>query len=329
MEDVKTDMGNASRLNVIIALPIAILILAALLLRFAGLDAGKVFEPRGVLPALNAIFLFVCPMVVVYVAGRGYMASGSAGLIMLGSGVFSLALGNLIAGFVLPDKGPNAVVTIHNCSALLAGVFHLLGVLSVLVGFQPEPDVQRRKKKLVLTFSGISLITASLTCGAWQDILPVFFIQGQGPTLLRQSVLGAACLSFLISGSLFLKLYSYARSRFLYWYAMALLLLFTGLCCIFVQKSFGSPIGWTGRAAQYLAGLYLLAAVFKSERGLLDIIRCGQGSLSTVPKPFRAAPGGTYRATDVGQRRAAPGGGEPQAGGGCSEGERRATCPIV
>jgi PAS domain S-box-containing protein len=263
MDDLKTDIDNVSRWNTFIALPLIIFILAALLLFLSGLDASKVFEPSGVLPLLNAIFLFACPMVVVYVAVRGYMASGSVTLLMLGSGVFSFALGSLIAGFVLPDKGPNAVITIHNSSALLAGLFHMLGVSSALTGFQPEPNVHRRKKKLILAFSTTSLITASITYGVLQDLLPIFFVHGQGPTSVRQSVLGAAALSYLISGIVFLKFYGYTRSRFLYWYATALLLIFTGLCCIFLQNSFGSLIGWTGRAAQYLAGVYLLAAVFK------------------------------------------------------------------
>ena len=58
MEDLKTDINNASRLNAIIALPAIIFIFVALLLGLAGLDAYKVFEPRGVLPLLNAVFLF-------------------------------------------------------------------------------------------------------------------------------------------------------------------------------------------------------------------------------------------------------------------------------
>jgi hypothetical protein len=152
------------------------------------------------LPLLNAIYLFLCPMVVVYIAGRGYMASGSASLIMLGSGVFSFALGSLIAGFLLPDKGPNAVVTMHNCSALLAGLFHILGVIAAIAGFQSEPDLRQRKKILLSAFSGIFLITAILTYSVTQGMTPVFFIQGQGPTFLRQCVLGTAALSFLISG---------------------------------------------------------------------------------------------------------------------------------
>jgi hypothetical protein len=200
VEGSKADIDHASRWNAVIALPPIIFFLVALLLILSGIDVYKVVEPSGLLPLLNAIYLFLCPMVVVYIAGRGYMASGSASLIMLGSGVFSFALGSLIAGFLLPDKGPNAVVTMHNCSALLAGLFHILGVIAAIAGFQSEPDLRQRKKILLSAFSGIFLITAILTYSVTQGMTPVFFIQGQGPTFLRQCVLGTAALSFLISG---------------------------------------------------------------------------------------------------------------------------------
>jgi len=264
MEDFKSDIDHPSRWNAVIALPVAGFFLVALLLLLTGLDSYKVIEPGGVLPLLNAIFLFMCPMAVVYVAGRGYMESGSLGLIMLLNGVFSFALGSLIAGFLLSDKGPNAVVTIHNCAIFLAGLFHMLGVLSALMGFHPEPDVQKRKRNLLIAILSISLIIAILVYGILWNVLPIFFVQGQGPTVLRQFILGTAALFFMISGIIFLQLHNYNRSRFLYWYSMSLFLVCTGLCCIFLQKSFGSPIGWTGRIAQYVAGLYLLTAVLRS-----------------------------------------------------------------
>ena len=49
-------------------------------------------------------------------------------------------------------------------------------------------------------------------------------------------------------------------------YANALLLISVGLGCIFIQKSFGGPIGWLGRIAQYTGGVYLLIAVLRGAK---------------------------------------------------------------
>jgi hypothetical protein len=244
----------------VIAIPLFCVLAISLYLFDFG--SSTTFDPPGLLPVLNLLFLFICPMVVGYLAVKGYLESGSISLITMGGGVFSLALGSLIAGFLLPAKGPNAVITIHNISACLAGILHFTGATLALLGFQPEHDVRKRKFRLASIFTGIFAFLAILTSGVMHGVLPIFFVQGQGPTLFRQVILGFAVLSFFISGLLFTKLYRNSRSNFLYWYTVALFLISVGLGCIFIQKSFGSPIGWLGRIAQYAGGLYLVAAVF-------------------------------------------------------------------
>jgi len=247
-------------------IPIPLFVILAVFLYLLQFGSSVIFDPPGLLPLLNLLFLFICPMVVGYLAAKGYLETGSATLITLGSGVFSLALGSLIAGFLLPVKGPNAVITIHNISAFLAGAFHFTGGAMVFAGFQPEQDAHKRKVKLIIIFTGIFALLVILTFWVLQGILPVFFVQAQGPALLRQIILGFAVLSFFLSGLLFMKLYRNSQSSFLYWYTLALFLISIGLCCVFLQKSFGSPIGWLGRIAQYIGGVYLVAAVFSGAR---------------------------------------------------------------
>ena len=247
-------------------LPILLFGLLGLLLKLTRTDDAVMFDPPGLLLVLNLLFLGVCPLLAGSLACRGYLASGSLTLLLLGSGVVDLALGSLLAGLLFPVGGPNAVVTLHNCAALLAGLLHAGGAAVGLLGVPADLDVRRRKTCLELALVGIPVVLGALTVGLWQGILPVFFIQDSGPTPLRQAILGAATGAFLFAGVGFLTLYSIARSRFLYWYALALLLIALGLGCVFVQHSFGSPIGWTGRLAQYLAGLYLVIAVVRSAR---------------------------------------------------------------
>ncbi|MBU3915540.1 PAS domain-containing protein [bacterium] len=249
-------------------IPIPIFVILLISLRVLGLGDSVIFDPPGLLPFLNMLFLFMGPVFVSYLAAKGYLESGSFSLIVLGSAVFSFALGSLIAGFLLPAEGPNDVITVHNVSACMSGILHFTGTAIVFIGIQPEQDVRKRKRWLVILYSVVFALLAILTFGVHRHILPTFFIQGQGPTLLRQIVLGGAVVFFFISGLLFGILYKNDRSSFSSWYMVALFLIAMGLGAIFIQKSFGSPIGWLGRIAQYLGGLYMITAVligFKEE----------------------------------------------------------------
>lgn len=250
----------------LLLIPIPLFVILAVSLHLLEFDNSVIFDPPGLLPLLNLLFLFICPVFVGYMAAKAYIESGSSVLITMSSGVFLLAFGSLIAGFLLPVKGPNAVITIHNISAGLSGVFHLLGAMLVFVGVIPVQDARKRKSKLVIKFSGIFIFLVILTFGVHENILPTFFIQGQGPTLLRQIILGIATFSFLVSGLLFIILYKNSRSIFLYWYAVALFLISIGLGCVFIQKSFGGPIGWLGRTAQYTGGLYLVISILSGAK---------------------------------------------------------------
>ena len=184
-------------------IPILVFFVLAIILHFSGFDDSYTFDPPGLLPLLNLIFLFICPMIVGYIATKGYMASGSVSLLTLGCGVFSMAVGSLIAGFLLQAEGPNAVITIHNISVCIAGIFHFSGVSLAFTGSPTEKYPHKRKSKVVLIFTIIFAILVILTFGVLQGILPTFFIQDQGPTILRQGVLGIALISFFISGLLF------------------------------------------------------------------------------------------------------------------------------
>lgn len=95
------------------------------------------------------------------------------------------------------------------------------------------------------------------------DAFPIFFVLREGPTLLRQIVLGMGTLFIAISCLLLYKLYLVNKSKVLYWFFLGLVLTILGLVAIFVQESVGSVIGWIGRIAQYIAGIYFLIALKK------------------------------------------------------------------
>jgi len=235
----------------------------------ATLDATSVFDPAGLLLALNTCFLSLLPFLVVYVAARGYLVSGSISLIMFAAGCLSLGLGSFLAGFMpLTKAGSNGIVFVHNSSVLMGGVFHLLGAATALQGLPPQQNRWHRTLHILCICLCIALFEALLMVTTLYDSAPLFFVQGTGPTLLRQTVLGGAIALFLVAGLLFAVVYLRSGSRFMFWYCVALFLIAEGLFCISIQKAVGSPIGWLGRGLQYLAGIYLLVAIVNARREL-------------------------------------------------------------
>jgi hypothetical protein len=100
-----------------------------------------------------------------------------------------------------------------------------------------------------------------LTVSVLLRVTPLFFIQGVGPTVLRQVVLGAAITLLAASGLLVARTYLMSKSTVLYSYSLGLLLVALGLGAVFFQKAVGSELGWVGRITQYLGGIYLLGSV--------------------------------------------------------------------
>jgi PAS domain S-box-containing protein len=112
-----------------------------------------------------------------------------------------------------------------------------------------------------LAYLGVLVFVASLTIVSLRGATPPYILQGIGPTPLGRAVLGTAVALFGFSSLLFMRLYSKSKEAFQYWYSLALALIAVGLSAVFLQKAVGSPIGWAGRSAQYLGGIYFLIAV--------------------------------------------------------------------
>ncbi len=249
------------------AMPILVLVLLGAALKLAHMDSPTGVDAPGLWPLLHFVFLFACPVLIAYVAIRGYFAGGSASLLMLAGGIVSFAVGILLAALLLRTRGANASVTMHNGSLLLAGTLHSCGAVFALPGCHAVAEL-RRRRFLLFVVAGVCALLGILTFGLSRDLLPTFFIPGQGPTLLRQTLLALAGCLFLLPGVVFARLSVVVRSHYLHWYALALLLMATGVGCLFIQGSFGSPVAWVARAAQYVASVYLIVAVLRRENEL-------------------------------------------------------------
>ena len=79
-------------------------------------------------------------------------------------------------------------------------------------------------------------------------------------------MLGSAIAAFALSAALLLAANRRDRSPFLRWYAQGLLLIAVGLWGVYGVRDLDSLPAWTGRAAQYLGGVYLLVGVMAAVR---------------------------------------------------------------
>ncbi len=126
--------------------------------------------------------------------------------------------------------------------------------------------IQRKKLWLISSLFGVVLFVVVLTAAALQGKIAPFFIPGEGSTQLRETVLGVALAAFVFSFLLIIRLYVENRMDFLYWYSLSLGLIAVCALSTLPQKVVGGALSWTGRTAQYLAGIYFLIATLQALR---------------------------------------------------------------
>jgi PAS domain S-box-containing protein len=274
-------------------LPMPVLALLMAVLHFSAAPA-TFYDPPWLILTGNTLFIGAVGFAVAGIAWRNYVAAGQIQVLLLGCAMLLFGIGGVLAGVVrgLPD-GANINVTIYNTGALAGGVLHAVAALILLAGLGSQAGPARRKLWLALGYSGAVLFMAALSAASFKGVMPPFFLQGAGPTPLRQQVLGSADLLFVFSFLVFMATYIRNREPFLYWYAGGLALTAISLTGFYIEHAVGSPVGWAGRFAQYLGGIYFLlslAAAGRSARlygaSFDDVLTA---SLTAAEEKFRAS----------------------------------------
>ncbi|HMK37359.1 MAG TPA: hypothetical protein VK463_19955, partial [Desulfomonilaceae bacterium] len=170
----------------------------------ASLDSQRVFEPATLLLFLNALFHGIIPIAVAYVAGKTYLKGGSITVFFMGCGMLAFGLCAISAGWVIgrPD-GPNLTVTIHNSGLFLASFFNATAAILGSFHEAHAGDVKGRKPILVISYSSIGIFLLCFSVATIRGMVPPFFIQGIGPTEIRQAVLGSSLLLYFIASIFF------------------------------------------------------------------------------------------------------------------------------
>ena len=227
--------------------------------------AFGVYEPHFLLPIFNTI-LFLAAAVIAYIAWCSYLLSGSATILWLGCGVLALGTGSLAAGWLIYPFGPNVNVTIFNVAVLLAAICHTGSVIAGLDGEAGSMDPERRPRRVAMAYLAVVAIIAWLAGLTLGGVMPPFFIQGQGPTMLRQYVVEWSIVLLTFTSLVLMRRFRGRRSVFLYWYSLALALMAIAMLAFFLQTAVGSLIGWVGRSSYVLAAIYFLVAVRTARR---------------------------------------------------------------
>jgi PAS domain S-box-containing protein len=227
-------------------------LLLALIAGLWAFDLRAVYESRALMVLLNLVFTWLASLCVCVLTARGFLATGEPALFMFGCG--SLLWGAMsLAAAMLVDSGVNATVTVHNLGVLGAASCHFAGLAW-------RGRLTRRSRWLTGGYAGALVLTALIVWAATSGLTPLFFVQGQGGTPLRQAVLLLAIPLFAWVAWRLLRTARWQPDSMYYWYGLGLALVATGLSGVALLSVQGGALGWTNRLTQYLGSAYLFVA---------------------------------------------------------------------
>ncbi len=226
------------------------------------------FQSPSLLFILNTVFISCVCLVLAVVAARSFLRLGRPSLLLAGCGVLMFAIGGLESGLASgwPD-GANDSEGIFGSALFIGSLFLIVGAgLAAGQAHMKRPHTAR-VFHAAIPYLAVLVLALALAVAMRNDLLPIFFVQGTGPTLLRQAMLVFSVVFFGGSAFVFYDFYLRSHSGLAYWYALGLALIAVGLFGDSLIPSVWSAAYWLGHAVQYLGGIYLLIAVLRVREG--------------------------------------------------------------
>ena len=255
MAGTASGMRKLDRLSLYAWLPIPLLLILIAGLWVANLQT--VYESRAAMVLLNVFFTWLASLFICILTARGFLGSGQPGLLMFGCGSLLWGVTSLAAAAVVNRINPT--ITVHNLGALAAALCHLVGMLWL-------GRLTRPRRWLVVGYAGALLAAGLIFWAAMAGVTPVFFVQGQGGTPIREIVLLLAVASFAWVAWRMISKFQRQTGTFYYWYGLGLALFAVGLTGVILLSVQGGILGWTNRLTQYLGSAYLLIAAVAATR---------------------------------------------------------------
>ncbi len=226
------------------------------------LDLPHSYESVAVAILFNSVCSVLVSVLVAYLLARSFLVRGTPGLLALSLGVVLFGAAGL-SGLGLSSRGVNAIVTVHNSLAWLSAFFQ---VVSAILMIRPRRALPAAGLWLAIGYAFALSLIGLILVAVLENWTPTFFIQGRGGTPVRQLILATAIGMFVLAACLLRISGRESAESFTRWYSLALGLYAAGLLGVMLQPSVGSVLGWTGRSAQFLGGIYMLIAAVASVR---------------------------------------------------------------
>lgn len=266
--------------------PSAIVVLLAAGFYVSGAVSAR--ESAEALTALNTLFCSASGFLIAFLCGRGYLQSSSRTLLLFGSAGLTFGLLYLIAGPLITL--PNRAITIHNSGVLLcAALFCASGICSLQEKSIKQHGLLPAPGRLFLTYLMVGLFVGLLTALAVANLTSPFYVPGEGPTVLRQTVLGTATVGLLAAAGLFVAVARRTSTPFAWFVAAGLCAVGVGSGVLILSSTLpGTAVAWSARASQWIGGLYLLAGVFTLDRPMGERAYLLRAALRASEERFRA-----------------------------------------
>ncbi len=271
---------------VLLFVPSILVVLLAAALYGSGTSSAR--ESAEVLAAFNALFCSAPGFLVAFLCGRGYLQSSSRTLLLFGTAGLIFGLVYLVAGPLI--SLPNRAVTIHNSGLLVsAALFCASAVCSLREEGVKRPHLLPAPGRLTPSYLIAALLVGLIATLALIGISSPFYVLGEGPTVLRQAVLGTATVGILAAAGLFSAVARRTSTWFAWFVAAGLCAVGVGLGVLILSAtSPGTALAWTARASQWIGGLYLLAGVVALDRPVGERAYLLQAALRASEERFRA-----------------------------------------
>ena len=177
---------------------VPLILLLILLVVAVSIDSQWVYDPDWLLLGLNTVFVTVVPLIVAVMAVTAYRTTGVVAVLAIGTGMVALMWAGTLPAVLLKTEGADAGVAMHNSSVLLASLCFFAASLAGAFTLPPRLPGSRGRQ-LAVAYAAAALCLGVILVLVLTGEMPTFFVQGKGPTHLRQIVLGAGLGLFLLA----------------------------------------------------------------------------------------------------------------------------------